>query len=301
MLTKKQKDQYSRDGYLLVPNILTAEQVRWLRGFFRPKFDAPGPPPDSDHWLVDIFGRYPEVRWLCFHEPTLKVLHSLFGDDIVLLPEGTAHFNYFGDWHKDTGSFDRAGLLFFKEKNFLQWTIAYYLQDNTLEYGGGLDVEPGSHREADDPFIKPPPFRRRSILERIWHQLDRRARRQYWQARNAYCEAPFYEPDPRKVVSVPSLAGDMVIFDPRVNHHATPARGLTPEKDKLGFKWMRRGLLPFEREKLAIYSSWSRDNSTARAYMEWTRTRWEYPHLRDFSYPADFLKDAQKAGVKLLY
>ncbi len=94
MLTQKQKDQYCRDGYLLVPNVLTGEQVRWLRAFFRPKFDSPRLAPDTDQWLLDIFGCYPEVRWLCFHEPTLGIIRSLFGDDIVLLPESTAQFNY---------------------------------------------------------------------------------------------------------------------------------------------------------------------------------------------------------------
>src|SRR5690349_18695527 len=89
MLTQKQKDQYFRDGYLLVRDVLTAEQVRWLRAFFRPKFESPGPPPDTDHWLLDIFSRYPEARWLCFHEPTLKIIRFLFGNDIVFLPEST--------------------------------------------------------------------------------------------------------------------------------------------------------------------------------------------------------------------
>ena len=296
MLTRKQKDQYSRDGYLLVPNILTAQEVTWLRAFLRRKFDAPGPPPDTGHWLLDVFGRHPEVRWLCFHEPTLKVVRSLFGEDIVLLPESTAHLNYFGSWHKDTGSYERAGKLFIKEKDFQQWELAYYLQDNTVEYGGGLDVEPGSHREPDDLFIRPPPFRKRSIPERIWHQFDRRARRKYWQARKEYEAWPTYEPDPRKVVSVPSLAGDLVIFDARLNHHGTPPRGIKPNQAG----WIPRGLLPAEHEKLVVYSGWHRDNSTARAYMDWTRSRPDYPHLKDFSYPADFLKEAEKAGIKLI-
>src|SRR5205814_10419239 len=87
MLTRQQKEQYYRDGYLLVPDILTADQVAWLRAFFRPKFDCPKFLADTHHVLVDIFGRYPEVRWLCFHEPTLAVVRALFGEDIVLLPE----------------------------------------------------------------------------------------------------------------------------------------------------------------------------------------------------------------------
>jgi hypothetical protein len=294
MLTAKQKEQYFQDGYLLIPNVLTAEEVRWLRAFFRPKFDSPKLLGDTHHWLLDIFGRYREVRWLCFHEPTLKIVRSLFGEDIILLPDSTAHFNYFGGWHKDTGTFDRAGRAFFKDKDYLMWALAYYLQDNTVEYGGGLDVEPGSQRQPDDPFLRPPPMRRRRLLERLWHQIDRGARQKYWLAWKRFEFDPFYEP--KNVVTVPSKAGDLVIFDSRVNHHATPVSGIVPDGG-----WVRRGVLPLEHEKLAIFSSWSRNNATARAYVDWNKTRKEYPHLKDFAYPADFLQEAENAAVNLIY
>ena len=176
MLTAEQKEQYRRDGYLLVPKVLSAEQVAWLRSFFRPKLDLPPEqrfPTDTDHWLVDIFCRYPEARWLCFHEPTLQVLRSLLGEDFILFAfEGTVHFNWFGGWHKDTGSPERAGHTFFFDKDYEMLTVAYYLQDNSADYGGGLDVEPGTHRQPD-LFIQPPAPPQRSILKRVWHQLDR--------------------------------------------------------------------------------------------------------------------------------
>lgn len=293
MITQKQKEQYYRDGFLLLPNVLTLDEVAWLRAFFRPKFDSPHLLADTHHWLLDIFGRYPEVRWLCFHEPTLKIVRSLFGEDIVLLADSTIHFNYFGGWHKDTGSFDLAGHTFFREPNYEMWGLAYYLQDNTPEYGGGLDVEPGSHREVEDLIIRPPAKKQRPLWKRIWHQIHRSARRKYWQTWVKYDKTGYV---PKNLYTIPSLAGDLVVFDSRVNHHATPVPGIVPDGG-----WIRRGVLPVEHEKLAIFSAWSRNNATARAYFEWNKTRKEYPHLRDFSYPADFLKDAEKAGVKLIY
>ncbi|HLJ95221.1 MAG TPA: phytanoyl-CoA dioxygenase family protein [Gemmataceae bacterium] len=293
MLTPQQKEQYFRDGFLLVPNVLTADEVAWLRAFFRPKFDAPKFLADTHHWLLDIFGRYPEVRWLCFHEPTLQIVRSLFGEDAVLLPESTAHFNYFGGWHKDTGTFDRAGRTFFKEKGYEMWTVAYYLQDNTEEYGGGLDVEPGTHREPEDLIIRPPAYRTRGLVEKIWQQIYRPAHRKYWRAWMEYDQDGYV---PKTLFSIPSLAGDVVVFDSRLNHHATPVKGIVPDGG-----WIRRGVVPVEHEKLAIFSAWSRNNATARAYLDWNKTRKEYPHLKDFAYPPDFLQDAEKAGVKLIY
>jgi hypothetical protein len=293
MLTQEQKDQYFRDGYLLIPNVLTAEQVNWLRAFFRPKFDAPVLAADFHHLLYDIFGRYPEVRWLCFHEPTLEIVRSLFGDDIVLLPDSAAHFNGFTGWHKDTGAYERAGFTFFREKEYMMWGLAYYLQDNTTEYGGGLDVEPGSHRETDDLFLQPPTLKERSVLQRIWHQINRSERQKYWLTRQQR-EARIYEPSDS--ISIPSKAGDLIVFDSRINHRAThPRRRISHQG------WVARGVLPVEHEKLAVFSAWSRNNWTARVYVEFSRNRDDYVHLKDFSYPADFLKDAAKYGVNLVY
>ena len=293
MLTDQQKEQFFRDGYLVVPNVLNPEQVAWLRAFFRPKFDSPRFLGDTDHWLLDLFGRYPEVRWLCLHVPTLDILRSLFGDDIVLLPEVSIHFNYFGGWHRDTTNCELAKLMFFKKENYGMWTVAYYLQENTTEHGGGLDVEPGSHREPVDPFVHKPPLRERSILQRIGHQINRSARRKYWLAREEYYNTKYV---PSHVVSVPSKPGDLVLFDHRLNHRATPPRRM-PQIDG----WVPRGELPFEREKLGIFCTWSRNNDCAREYLNRSKTLEHYPHFKDFSYPADFLKDAEKAGVNLIY
>ena len=58
-------EQFDREGYLLVRQVLSPEQVRWLREFFGPKFDLPPErrlPGDTDSGLLDVFSRYPEAR-----------------------------------------------------------------------------------------------------------------------------------------------------------------------------------------------------------------------------------------------
>jgi len=295
MLTKQQIERYYRDGYLLVPNTLTAEQVTWLRSFFRPKFDLPPErrlPTDTDHWLLDIFSRYPEVRWLCFHEPTLQILRTLLGNDFVLHAfEGTVHLNWFGGWHKDTGSPEREGHTFCSEKDYESLTVAYYLQDNTAEYGGGLDAEPGSHRQPD-LFIQPSRPENRSVIKRIWHQIDRPARKKYWIEHQRHYEWKPYVPS--NVLSIPSRVGDLVLIDSRINHHATSPRRNTQS----GF--IARGVLPPEHEKLAIFFGCSRNTPPSSAYLNYVVNRKDYPYLQDYSYPADFVNEAKQAGVNLL-
>jgi hypothetical protein len=223
--TRLKKTNTTETGYLLVPGVLTVAQIRQLRSFFRPKFDVTAEqrfPEDTDHFLEDIFSHYPEVRWLCFHEPTIRILKSLLGDDFVLFAfEGTVHFNRFGGWHKDTGSPERDGHTFFFEKDYEMLTAAFYLQDNTAEYGGGLDVELGTHRQPD-LFLRPHRPNERSALERLWHQIDRSARHKYWIAHERHQAWKNYVPS--NIVSIPSQAGDLVLIDSRINHHGTPPR-----------------------------------------------------------------------------
>src|SRR5262249_13566498 len=139
MLTTEQIKSFHKNGYVLVPNVLTAEQVALLRTGLKPKFDRPEAeryPGDSDGFLLDCFSRYPDLRWLLFHPPTLAVLRSLLGDDFVFLREAAAHRQNFGGWHKDTTSQESVGHMFQWLDDYLMVEIAYYLQDNSEEYGG---------------------------------------------------------------------------------------------------------------------------------------------------------------------
>ena len=100
---QRQVKQFLKDGYLVVPGVLSQEQVSWLRSFFRSKFDIPPGQPlaQKDDWpyLLDIWSSYPEVRWLLFHEPVLRLLKELLGDDLILLPESNVCLNAFTPNH----------------------------------------------------------------------------------------------------------------------------------------------------------------------------------------------------------
>src|SRR5438105_9885000 len=100
---QRQVKQFDKDGYLVVPGVLSQEQVSWLRSFFRSKFAVPPGQPiaQNDDWpyLLDIWSSYPEARWLLFHEPVLGLLKALLGDDLILLPESNFCLNAFNLKH----------------------------------------------------------------------------------------------------------------------------------------------------------------------------------------------------------
>jgi len=235
-------------------------------------------PGDSERYLFLPFSRYPEVRWLFFHEPTLSVLKSLLGERFAATPDDSVHLNGFGRWHKDTTSPELDGHTFHYQDDYLIITAAYYLQDNTADYGGGLDIQPGSHRQRNDCFVAQRKERMHKpasgILQKTLFKLTGRG------AENADFELP-----PGDVLSVPSRAGDLVLFDCRINHRATPARQTN---------------IPPEKEKMAVFETYSRDNAYAPATANYSRARKDYTYLRDFSWPADFRARAEAAGINLV-
>ena len=149
MLTAEDRAAFQRDGFLLVRDVITPDQVTGLRSFWTRHFDqgtlAPG---DTDRTRADIYCRHPEVRWLLTHEPLVAPLRGLLGDDFVYIHEATAHDSNFGGWHKDTTSQESRGHRFHWDDDFLMVQCALYLQENGI-HGGGVDVNVGSHREPD--------------------------------------------------------------------------------------------------------------------------------------------------------
>jgi len=266
MLSREQIASFHENGFLLIPSVLNPQRVKSLRESLRPLFLRPDyqlPAGDSRGFLFDVFNRYQETRDLLFHPTTLSVLRDLLGQDFVVIREASTHYQGFGGWHKDTTSQEAKGHHFQWEREYLFVEVAYYLQDNTSEYGGGLDVEIGSHRHAD-PFI-PKPL---SIVNRIMNRLRPRL--------------PPYLPTP---YSVPNKAGDLVIFDFRINHRATPQRVKPTHPDQ---------------EKIAVFVACARNNPKhIRAYHDFIASRADYVYLKDHAYAESLLAEARSAGITL--
>jgi hypothetical protein len=269
MVTQEQKNSFAQNGYLLVPGVLTPQQVKSLREYLRPKFETPAeqrPKGDTDHVMFNVFSRNPALRWLLFHEPTRQILRGLLGEDFVVLRETSAHFEVFGGWHKDTTAQERAGQTFHLEPEYLMVEVAYYLQDNSAEFGGGLDVRPGTHRERDR-YAAP---KKDDLSSKLRGVRDR----------------VFGAPDENKNnLSVPSKAGDLVIFDFRVNHQATQRTSTNP---------------PPDRQKMAIFIACSRNTPQVQRYHDYIASRPDYGYLQGgFSYPEDFARDAKAHGINM--
>lgn len=261
-----------RDGFVVVPGVFTPEQVAALRSSVLSLFQRPSPfegdieaHPRIGSVRFDICTRYQTLRWLLVHPPLVAALSCILGDRFVFLPEMSAHRAGFGDWHKDTTSQERAGHMFHWEDGCLIVEAAIYLQPNDPKMGGGLDVIPGSHRQPD------------SYLDAI----DRTAIDKVRTKLKTWGLIPT-----KKGYSVPSKAGDLVVFDFRIDHKATwPAP---------------RGVLRASQDKLAIFMACSRDNEYAQLYTRYIATRSDYQYLKGHRYPDDLQALVRAHGVELL-
>jgi hypothetical protein len=281
MLSDSQKEQFRKDGYAIVPGVLSSDDVARLRTFLADKFDSgEETAADSDRVLPNIFSRYEEVRFLLSHDKLIESLRSLLGENFVLFPISSAHDSHFGGWHKDTTSPERAGLRFHKEPDFLMAQVAIYLQDNDPEYGGGLTIVPGSHRESDPAAQtgKLVEAAERVNVSRVTTRLER------WRTAASEKRRRLDE----RGFAIPSKAGDLVMFDFRCDHRATPAthngNGARPEK-----------------RKFAIFMPSSTDNKHARTYKQYLVDSNQYPYLNNGDdYPQDVREAARDHHVTLV-
>jgi hypothetical protein len=269
MLTTAQKISFLNDGYVLIPNVFSSSEVFRMREAVKALFLKPAShASDYDNRgtlgsvRFDAFCRSTELAWVLGHEPLVSALKSLLGDDFLYLPEMAAHFGGFGDWHKDTTQQEKAGHLFQWSPTYANVEAAIYLQDNG-EWGGGLDVIPGSHR-APDRWVA-----ERGVVEELRARLERRRLL------------------PRlRGVTVPSKAGDLVIFDFRLDHKAS---------------WPKRaGEVPEEKKKLALFAACSANNEHAQSYLRYIKQRPDYAFLKGHEYSFAVKEVVSKAGANLL-
>ncbi len=281
-LTPEQLKHFDEQGYVVIEDVVSEDEVQELRGFFADTLFAGKPKHEGDISVAvlpegrgggvrhDIFARYPELRGVMFNPAALGALRSLLGDDFVFLPEMAAHDSRYGHWHKDTTPMERDGLDFHKQPGFKMVQCAVYFQDND-EYGGGLDVVPGSHTEPDHT----PPAPKVTLLDRVRGKLG------------LVKKAGPPPPEEPNAITIPSKAGDLVIFNVFTNHQATQPRVCGTHE------------IPPEQRKFAIFFMGAANNEHPHRYVEYIKG--QYAHLKNgHSYPDDLLELAERNNVNLL-
>jgi hypothetical protein len=222
-----------------------------------------------------------DVYLVPMRDKVVAALKAVLGDDYVMFADFQVQMNMFGGgakrgWHVDSGSEGRATYLMDPAYKFVKCGV--FLQHNTLEWGGGIDVVPGGHRfplRTSNPKLS---FR----VKNLANEISRR----------------FF---PKMVKTAP---GDFVFFDSRLPHTSTwPAKlGATDAVNS------HLGQMPLDHTKFVIY--WNSCQKTAApGFIANSLRRAEQEEIRDGSpelyfsdflsrrYPEDFPSDFRSAAT----
>lgn len=272
------RDAFERDGFVLVPGVLAKSEVQQLRDFFKLRFSNPETYFEGNDYfecMLEIFERYEELSWLLFREPTISILREILGENFVLMRGASVHYNRYGWWwHKDTSNEERAGHTYHLHPEYRQVIATYYLQDNTRKYGGGLDVEPGTHTKPDPGFQQPAMVEAKDPWWRTLLGKPSAEKKMVPDYNDHLVKRPY---------SIPSRAGDLVIFDVKINHRASQKTATT---------------VPPEHEKFAIFTNFSRNNETVALAHNYVNGIFE-KELDARQYPNSIIQKAKELGVHL--
>lgn len=278
MLSKEQIDFFNREGYLLIPGILSQAEVAELRKKILDIFES-GKWKESEfntnRVLSDVYNQFPELVEKIITKETIAAVSDLLGDQPVLLPETAIHYQLYSGWHKDTSYQEKDGQSFHLKPGSLLVEAGIYLQDNN-EYGGGLTVMPGSHKTPDN-FIQP--RETPSIIARVKNKI----------APVSEEENKKINPHGHQIVDVPSKAGDLIIFNFKTNHRAT-----MPKKVKVSE-------IPREYRKLSIFNAFGVNNESTREYLDYIKSRPQpfYQSLGENRLAETLVKSSAELGFEI--
>lgn len=226
------------DGFLIVRDFIPQERLEALR------LTCEASP--TAYWCPSDLLASVELCDVLFSRNSMNLALRLLGTKATFLPNFTVRRNARTDWHIDSAFVNDLGGTG-NTPRFLQ--CAVYLQDNSVEYGGGIDAIKGSHRR---------------------------------------CLIDGEQYVPAEVIRFPqrtlaSKAGDLVIWDARLLHRSTPLPLTDLKANKYGIHWTLASSPDFAKPFLDHMYRRSQSNYD-KARKEDTR----YSAICNLRFPADY-------------
>ncbi|MGN6558625.1 MAG: hypothetical protein ACTHLH_11535 [Solirubrobacterales bacterium] len=253
------------NGFAVVSGVLDADAVARLRKISESELGGA-----EKELPASRFVQIPELVEIPLGDTVVEVLRQIYGGPYVLYPNFTVREDVYVGWHVDT-AFAGAHQHVWSD-SFMHVQCAVYLQDNSAEEGGGLDVRPRSHR---------------SLLPGLGgdHALDRAARR-------------LLGPRLRGEQMLMARAGDLVMWHARTEHRSTRPRAATG-RTKYGIFFSTARWDPYVSHRYLCHlvgQSVQHDGDGARRFPRYE----EIVDLRfPDSFPEDFVERIDALGVQM--
>lgn len=307
-------DSFEKNGYYLFRNVFTSDEIIKFRKACEKLIEEPLNKElgDTSHIKGDVFNRSKVIKELFFTEKLINKIEQVLGENFHILPELSVMKSQFGRWHKDTTSIELFGHDFHKNEDFRIVNVAIYSQDNT-EYGGGLDIVPGSHKGSDSytefyrkeseeyekrkkenmvvPETSKPKKSAFSFLKRVIKFFLRRTPiiKKHFIPKNVF-EHPLDSSDVKQdKLRIPTKVGDVVIFDLRLDHKASwPTIQIED---------------PNKHIKYAFFAICGRNNAETIRYREYLNERSEkqeaYAYLKNYQLSDHLIEMEKKFNITI--
>ena len=214
----KTLEDFLKNGYILFKSGLNHDQINKIREKILTGLND----GQSKELYIDFAIARDEIFDLFFLPNIIKKLREL-SNRIYYLADLNIQINQINNkgkkkgWHIDANfeNFLKQQYLF--SKNYRFYKVGIYFQDNTLEFGGGIDIKKNGHKAFKN-------------LGRV--KLNNIYKKGY---------DLFTDALPFKTKRVPIKKGDVLIFDSRLPHAPSPAKfdtkNISKENMKLNFYW----------------------------------------------------------------
>jgi ectoine hydroxylase-related dioxygenase (phytanoyl-CoA dioxygenase family) len=298
--------EFSKNGFIHLKNVFSEDHCDKLRTQIFNKFDelkAIDPHQADDGLAQSQVFSIPNFWDFLIHEKVVRSLKVILEPEYSLIPNFTVQKNKFGltqtsiakipipnrhGWHVDSGAepFDPNHVA--PDYQFVKCGL--YLQDNDPEFGGGIDVVPGSHK---------------LLFRTGMDRLDGKIRLYKGKLGILFNNK-----------TVPIKKGDVVIFHSFLMHSATHPKGIFEGMTELDKKSAHYSSMPLQKTKLTLYFDACRSRfaspflkvSTQRAKKELdsvagdARVKLAYYDQLGFllgkRYPMEFLEQVKKYGIQ---
>lgn len=161
--------EFARTGAVILRGLLSTAEVSSLRAVIHDAF-APLDRRAGGRFVralsAEMALRIPRVMECVVHPRVVAALKTILEPEYAIIPDFHVHRNMhdftdttrsithlFGlvgpGWHHDAGSEGANPYLF--DRNYRIVKCGLYLQDNTIEWGGGIETAPAGHKFRCEP------------------------------------------------------------------------------------------------------------------------------------------------------
>lgn len=218
------RDQFDREGYVLVPGAFPPEKIKSIRERYLPMFLDAKTNGKSLHTVEDVAINDPEIRSMIEVGPLADALHDILGTPFLATPYSSVDYGRFVSFHKDTTGIEIDGFTAHRDPAFRVVTVGIYLQQHQR---GGLDVVPRSQNEPDAYIeMRKQKNEQREALKNspVRRALNRLSRGRLFDITRPFNTHP-------QAITPPMNLGDAIIFNVKTVHAGN--RDPVPEGHKL--------------------------------------------------------------------